>query len=291
MIRDISPSAYDERRRQSSDRGESANLRLIMKTRHGGDNTPNASPAMPPGAGHPTFPSSANGHSYRRSRPQTTHQKAVDVNRKMRVEHIMHQQLLGQHSKIRRRKRREGMSFGYTVMKRIRDMPNDYDTDEERFGMPGGLIPNPGEKEDYGEDALRQKKALDRAIRRLERGDSGLRLNGLTRISARRKRKHEASASNAGQPILKTRRQGAALQRHGALTAVKANTTAAGPQERRGNDEAMHEEGLDALDLDLLGESRDGEHGDEDVEEESGLDDSAGDGEGEGEIEGNEMSE
>ncbi|KAL8874667.1 MAG: hypothetical protein Q9174_000007 [Haloplaca sp. 1 TL-2023] len=301
IIHDVSPGAYDERGRQSGDGGESANLRLIMKTRNGGDNTRNASPAMAPGAAHSTFFSSANGHSYRRSRPQTTHQKAVDVNRKMRVEHIMHQQLLGQHSKIRRQKRRDGLSFGYTAMKRIRDMPNDYDTDEERFGMPGGLGPNPGEKEDYGEEALQQKKALDRAIRRLGRGDSGLRLNGLIRVSARRKRKHEANALNTGQPLPKRRRQGAVLPRHPASTAAKANLTGTEPQGRRQDDEAKHRESLDALDLDLLGETRDDEHGDEDAEEESGLDESEGDGEGDGEGRGegyregevgqNEMSE
>lgn len=284
LMQDISPGVYDDRGRHMSDRGESANIRLIMKPR--GDNTPNASPAMPPGASHPTFPSNANGHSYRRSRPQTTHQKAVDINRKMRVEHIMHQQLVEHHATIRRQKRRRGMSFGYTAMKRIRDMPDDYDTEDDRFGTPGGLVPNLGESEDYGEDALRQKKALDRAIRRLERGDNGLRLNGLIRVNVRRKRKHQRSDSDdelRERAFPRAGKQEDDFRRPLALNEVRLNDRANEQQGRRQGNGTKQEEGLDDLDLDLLGEARDGEHGEEELEEDSGLDDTEG--------EGNELSE
>ncbi|KAL8707910.1 MAG: hypothetical protein Q9220_007130 [cf. Caloplaca sp. 1 TL-2023] len=281
VMHDISPSLYDERGRRSSDRPESTNLRLVLKSR--GNNTPNvSSPAMPPGAGHPTFFTNANGHSYRRSRPQTSHQKAVDINRKMRVEHILHQQLIDLHTDIRRRKQRRGLCLGYMAMKRIRDLPASYDTDDERSHGPGGLMPNPGEREDYGEVALRHKKALDRAVRRLWRDDHAATPKGAISGSLKRKRKN-AKASSAGDP-LEQGFQGPDKPYDappGQLTSAQTRPVL-GPENRNAprpqKGPKQEEEGLDDLDLDLLGENRDGENGEEDLDSGSGLDDTDGEG-------------
>lgn len=278
-VHDLSPNFHDEHGRPTIDRGESTNLRLVLKSR--GSHTVNTSPALPPGAGHPTFSSSANGQTYRRSRPQTSHQKAVDVNRKMRVEHILHQQLVELHRSIRRRKHRRGVSFGFTAMKRIHDLPDDYDTEDDRSGGPGGLVPNPGENEDYGEDALRQKKALDRVMRRLDRGDRGLVSNGL--LKGRLKRKRKAPKLGLEDEQLQgafgeaTKAEDESSRRLMTREVKAASGRRQGEAGGAGN-QAKQEESLDDLDLDLLGESRDEENGGDELEEDSGLDDTEGEG-------------
>ncbi|KAL8953675.1 MAG: hypothetical protein Q9222_000512 [Ikaeria aurantiellina] len=280
VMHDISPTLYDDRGRRSSDRHESTNLRLVLKSR--GDNTPNASsPAMPPGAGHPTFSTNANGYTYRRSRPQTSHQKAVDINRKMRVEHILHQQLIDLHTDIRRRKQRRGLCLGYTAMKRIRDLPANYDTDDERSQGPGGLMPNPGEKEDYGEVALRHKKALDRAVRRLWRDDHVATPRGAISGNLKRKRKN-AKASPAGE-ALDQGFQGSHRPYDAPPARLASAQTRPVVSPENGNASrppigTKQEEGLDDLDLDLLGENREGEDGVEDLDSGSGINDTDGDG-------------
>ncbi|KAL8706467.1 MAG: hypothetical protein Q9201_000522 [Fulgogasparrea decipioides] len=275
MKHDISLGLHDDRGRHFPDRAESTNLRLVMKSR--GDNT--SSPAMPPGASHPTFPSSANGHTYRRSRPQTSHQKAVDDNRKARIKHIMHRQLLGLHKAIRRQNQRSGISSGYTAMKRIRDMPDDYDTDDEPSGGPGGLVPKPGENEDFGEGALRQKKALDRAIRRLNRGDRGLVFNGVPREHPKRRRKMQKGGFDDMQHEVAFGRPSKHeddFPRPMASAEIKPAIDSRPWEGGQQGNGPKQEEGLDDLDLDLLGESRDNENGEEDVDADSGLDDTEG---------------
>lgn len=284
VMHNISPGVDDDRKYPPSDRYEPANIRLMLKAR--GDNTPNISPAMPPGVGHPTFPSNSSAYSYRRSRPQTSHQKAVDINRKLRVEHILHQQLIQVHGDIRRLKKWRGESCGYTAMQRIYSLPSDYDTDDERW-VPGGLVQGPGEDDDYGEDVLRHKKALDRAARRLERDANGVVFNGVVRYHEKRKRKQEKIGSDdlPHQGEFKRPRK----REDGAPGRLESNEMRPGDgirqrdgQQRQGNG-LKHEDTLDDLDLDLLGESRDDENGEGDLEEESGLDDT--------EAEGDEMSE
>lgn len=285
-VHDISPGAQADTKHTFSDRAEPANIRLVLKSR--GDNTTNASTAMPPGANHPTFPSNANGHGYRRSRPQTSHQKAVDINRKMRVEHILHQQLHRVHASIRKRKRRKGTSFVFAAMKRIYELPDGYDTEGERSWGPGGLVPGPGEKEAYGEDALRHKKALDRAIRRLERDDNGASMNGVVREgNPKRKAKQRSGGSDDRQSEPGVGMAGKGEEgylKQPKSSQIRAEDEAQQHEEGGRGDGLKPEEGLDDLDLDLLGESRDEENGDEDVEdvEDSGLDDTEGEGEGEG---------
>ncbi|KAI4278507.1 MAG: hypothetical protein LQ337_000936 [Flavoplaca oasis] len=276
MMHDISPAVQND----TSERVEPANIRLVLKSH--GDNTANAAPAMPPGANHPTFSSNANGHGYRRSRPQTSHQKAVDINRKMRVEHILHQQLRRVHASTRKRKQRRGSSLVFAAMKRIYELPDGYDTEDEGSWGPGGLVPGPREKEDYGEDALRHKKTLDRAVRRLQRDDNGASTNGVLReANLKRKAKQRNTDFDSGQ----LEHEGGMTYKHGEsyLEQKKSHSMRPGAEvqqreEGRQGNGLKPEEGLDDLDLDLLGEGRDEENGEEDVED--SLDDTEGEGDG-----------
>lgn len=285
-VHDISPSVHDDRRYPLTDRHEpSSNVRLVLKAR---DNNPQSiSPALPPGVGHPTFLSNSNAYSYRRSRPQTSHQKAVDINRKMRVEHILHQQLTDVHKEIRRQKEWTGESLGYSAMRRIYDLPGEYDSDDERWGGPGGLVQGQGEDDDYGEDALRLKKALDRAARRLERDANGLVFNGVVRWHGKRKRKQEKRQSDdpPQQGVFKRpRKREDEPPRPLRMSDTRPDEGARQQQGgRRQANGLKQEESLDDLDLDLLGESRDDENGEGELEDESGQFDSEG--------EGDEMSE
>ena len=62
-------------------------------------------------------------------------------------------------------------------MSRIIDLPDDYDTGDETSNGPGGLVPTGDEELDWGADAQRFRKAIRRAVRRLNR-DEGGRANG-----------------------------------------------------------------------------------------------------------------
>ena len=138
----------------------------VFKTRM--DQRPDASTPAPPGISHPILHAGNSNGVKRQRRPTlTSHQKAVNINRKMRIEHILHRQLLSHHSSIRERKKKDSSSFGFMAMKRIKDLPDGYDTDDEQAWGPGGLVPNPDEMEDFGEEALRQTKSIDRTVRRL----------------------------------------------------------------------------------------------------------------------------
>ena len=238
--------------------------RLVLKTRM--DHVPDSSSPAPPGSGHPILQASnTNGLSQRRPRPETSHQKAVNINRKMRIDHILHKKLGSEHSKMRKRKRKESSSAGFTAMKRIQELPDDYNTEDEHAWGPGGLMPNPGEDEDYGEEALRQKKAVDRAVRRLAREDNGLPLNGLIKGYQKRKRKAEGYTGDEGP-----------LER---ATAKRSRSNGShGMRPERSHDGDSHEEALDDLDLDLLGESRDDDHLEDEMDYDSGIDESEGEG-------------
>ena len=245
---------------------EPVNLqRIIFKTR--GDHMPILSPAAPPGLSHPILHTgNANNASQRRPRPETSHQKAVNINRKMRIDHILHKQITMEHNIVRRRKRGETSSFGFTAMKRIRDLPDDYDTEDERSERtwgPGGLLPNPDESEDFGEEAVSQKKAIDRAIRRLARDEVGGPLEGLIKGYRRRKMRTKDYAEDEETAERMSRKRLKHIDHQG-------------KRMERSRDGERHEEGLDDLDLDLLGESRDD---DQMTDEDSGMEDSEGEGE------------
>lgn len=266
----------------------------VFKTRM--DQRPDPSTPAPPGISHPILHAgNANGAiSQRRPRPETSHQKAVNINRKMRIEHILHRQLLSHHSSIRKRKKKDSSSFGFTAMKRIKDLPDGYDTDDELAWGPGGLVPNPDELEDFGEEALRQRKSIDRAVRRLIRDDNGGPLDGLVKGYRKRKRKAPdgyptvgssggAGASGGGAAGgAGGRGRGEGDERGARKRSKHRNNHRDGrdraPSRRERSEGERRDEGLDDLDLDLLGESRDDDHED-DMDEESGMEiDSDGEG-------------
>ncbi|MCJ1305478.1 hypothetical protein MMC08_008292 [Hypocenomyce scalaris] len=238
--------------------------RIILKTKM--DQIPNSSSPAPPGAAHPILHTinNTNGVNQRRPRPETSHQKAVNLNRTMRMNHILHNQLGIEHERIRKKKKNESSSFGFLAMKRIIYLPDGYDSEDEHSYGPGGLVPNPGEEEDYGEEALRGKKHLDRAVRRLDREAHGGPLRGLVKSFQKRKKARYESGDEEDQG-----------QRRYSVKASKTNGSAShGMQAGHRRDRASHEEGLDDLDLDLLGESREDDQVDEDMEDgESGMED------------------
>lgn len=234
--------------------------RLILKTKM--ENAPDSSSPAPPGsAQHPVLhPRLTYGFHHRRSRPETSHQKAVNINRKMRIENIIHKKLVTEQKRVRREKRQETSTYGFRAMSRIINLPEDYDTEDEGSWGPGGLVPNPNEQEDYGGEALRHKKVVDRAIRRLAREGQTGSLTGLGQSLNPRKRKSREYDDN-------DRREGNRNQKRSKSSGGQGLRPTGECQ-----DKGSQEDGLDDLDLDLLGESRD-EHGEEDMDDESGADD------------------
>lgn len=233
--------------------------RLILKT----SKMESSSPA-PPGIGHPVFHPTSTGASHqRRSRPETSHQKAVNQNRKMRIDNILHKRLVTLHRGLRRRKRLETSTSVYNALSRIIDLPEDYDTDAERAWGPGGLVPNPGEESDYGGEALVHKKVVERAQRRLVRAgaaDSMLRAGGNPQIRRRKSDMNNARDEVYGMSL--SRADGKGGEDH-VMRRVRRN----------GND-VGEDEPLDDLDLDLLGEGRGEEQAEDDSMEDSGMDES-----------------
>ena len=236
--------------------------RLILKTSKV-DHAHESSPPVPPGSGHPVFhPTSSSTTHQRRSRPETSHQRAVNMNRKMRIDSILHKKLTRLHSQVRRRKREQTSTSVYTAMSRITDLPEDYDTEDESAWGPGGLVPNRDEENDYGGEALRHKKVIDRALRRLARDDRGGRLSDLSYSLHGGKRK---SGANARTEALETRYSRAQNNRQDGQR----------PQHVDGSgDQATHGGALDDLDLDLLGEGREGDRAEDESNEDSGMDES-----------------
>ena len=236
--------------------------RLIFKTRM--DHRPDSSTPAPPGMGHPILHTGIpNGVSQRRPRPETSHQKAVNINRKMRIDHILHKQMVSTHESIRSQKKRMRSSFGFMAMKRIKYLPENYDTDHEQAWGPGGLVPNPDERDDFGEEALRQKKSLDRAMRRMLRDEVGSPLKGLAKGYQKRKNK-----------VVDLRYRGESRSRK--RSKIRSDHGLRADPSRNENGEGR-EECLDDLDLDLLGESRDDDLMDDEPEEDSAMEDSDGD--------------
>ena len=230
--------------------------RLVLKTRI----EPHSSSPVPPGSGHPILYSAiSNGLNSRRSRPETSHQKAVNMNRKMRIDHILHKQILAEHEEARRVKKKINSSFGMRVMKRVRTLPDMYDTEDEQHSWgPGGLMPNPNEAEDFGEEALAYKKAIDRALRRLYREEHRGSLGGVVEGYRKRKRKLRGYGDDEERDVRSRKRK-----RDGSRQAVRADQS-------RG--EEKPDDDLDDLDRALLGEG-----GDDDPDEEESDDSEEGD--------------
>lgn len=236
--------------------------RLILKTSKMDHGHESSSP-VPPGPGHPVFhPTSSTSSHPRRSRPETSHQKAVNINRKMRIDSILHKKLTKVHSQVRRRKRQETSTSVYTAMSRIIDLPENYDTEDDDSWGPGGLVPNPGEEKDYGGEALKHKKVIDRTSRRLEREDQGSRSASLREGLLDQVIKPEV---NCKADVLKMRR----------LANAKAKEETQGTQHRVGRrGRSGQGEVLDDLDLDLLGEGREEDRVEDESNEDSGMDES-----------------
>ena len=180
-------SRDDLGQREKGGRQSGARLKA-EKTEHGLDS---ASPA-PYASDYPflsTMPATT-PHT-RRNRPETSHQKAVTHNRRMRIEKILHENLRREQQDAMNQNEASTSTFIYRAMNRISDLPNGYDTDDEDSWGPGGLLPNPGrqEREDFGGEALRYKKVYDRAVRRLDRLDSRG-LNGVNGATQRNQGPH-----------------------------------------------------------------------------------------------------
>ena len=229
--------------------------RLVLKTRM----DPHSSSPVPPGSGHPILYSAAsNGMSSRRPRPETSHQKAVNINRKMRIDHILHKQILAEHDEARREKRKANSSFGMMVMKRVRNLPDMYDTEDEYLWGPGGLMPNPNEAEDFGEEALAYKKAIDRAMRRLYREENRGALGGMLEGYRKRKRKSRGYPEDEEKDGRSRKRR-----RDGSRQGMRAD---------RSRDEEKPDDDLDDLDRALLGEGGDDDQDEEDSDDSEGED-------------------
>ena len=228
-----------------------SNPRPVLKTRV--ESFPHSSSPAPPGSGHPILHSSGtNGMGSRRQRPETSHQKAVNMNRRMRVDHILHKQIAIKFNEARRKKKAGNSSFGLMVMNRVKDLPDMYDTEEEGSWGPGGLVPNLGEIEDFGEEAVAYRKAIDRAVRRLYREETGGTLSRLAnnyRKGKRRPRGYDVDEEKQPRSKKRRREDGSHVP-----------------------DGVRSEEALDDLDRDLLGEGRDED--DEMMDEDSRSDDS-----------------
>jgi hypothetical protein len=115
----------------------------------------------------------ASGGHGRRARPETSHQKAVILNRKMRIESILYKKLVKVQGDRRRAKRKEKINQIYRAMSRILTLPDEYDSEGEGTQGVGGLIPDAArELEDFGSEALTHRKVLDRGARRLARDET-----------------------------------------------------------------------------------------------------------------------
>lgn len=229
---------------------ESSNSqRLTLKTKL--DQTMRSSPPLPLGSAHPILSAVSNGH--RRPRPETSHQRAVNMNRKQRIDHILHRQMVSHQLQVRRHKRRNSSSFGMMIMNRVKDLPDSYDTDDESSWGPGGLVANKHEMDDYGAESVKYKKVIDRALRRLLRAEN-VQADG-KQIRGYRKRKRKSQDYED---------EGMGQGPYERPSPVKHRHHSNGTKPRKGTDYGHQ---LDELDLALLGEN--------DVE--SGSEDSDGD--------------
>ncbi|MCJ1350470.1 MAG: hypothetical protein MMC33_000451 [Icmadophila ericetorum] len=259
--RKLGPRSENNTTRQDFER-QPPTGRLILKTRPD-HSTESTSPA-PPGFAHPVLhPNSTTNTQHRRARPETSHQRAVNKNRKMRIDNILHKKITATHTEVRRKKRENTSTYGYRAMTRIVNLPEDYDTEDENSWGPGGLVPNLNELEDYGGEALKHKSILERAVRRLSRDpQSSNALDGLTQsLQTRINRGRVEENGTIAMDRLGSQRTQVNEENSPRPTKTKAS---------RKTNEAQAD-GLDDLDLDILGE-RHGEPGGDEMDEDSRSD-------------------
>ena len=218
--------------------------RLVLKTR--ADATADLSSPLTYTPGHP---------APRRSRQETSYQRAVNHNRRQHVDHILHRQLRSYQKQMRRDKKETRSSFGMMIMNRLKDLPDMYDTDDEHHAWgPGGLLPNLQAEDDFGGESLRCKKVVDRAIRRLSRSGGGKAAASLVKNYQTNGQKYGKGANPRGTRTTNVRKP---------ASAPRGNI--------RSRSERKKEEHLDDLDLELLGDKED------EQDEDSVLDESDGD--------------
>ena len=183
----------------------------------------------------------------------------------MRIDRILFEKLAMEHRRVRATRKKQGRTGIFRAMRRIRNLPDNYDTEDEDAWGPGGLFPEREELEDYGEEATYAKKVLDRAVRRLTRELNEGTVDGSKREHRKRKRKPENVPTNDDQ-------YGFTARKRSRFNDDYPSSRGRGP----GRNQAA-EEGLDDLDLDLLGESREEEQQEAETEGESGGEAESGD--------------
>lgn len=116
-----------------------------------------------------------NGSSAATKRPKTdtAHTKAVAAYRKARMEKVLRRQLHAHQARVRKARVTGDRSLGMMLMNRIRDLDDTYDTEDEKSWGPGGLVPNSQDLDDFGEEAARHHKSINRLLRRLYRQEEG----------------------------------------------------------------------------------------------------------------------
>ncbi|RDW57935.1 putative INO80 chromatin remodeling complex (Ies1) [Aspergillus mulundensis] len=147
--------------------------RIVLRTK--AERTPDAASPAPPGSGHPVlnrFVTEASPHhsgSSRRPRPLTQHQLAVERNRRQRIEYILAKRKADAYRLLRAERMIETSFARYGRL--LHNLPDGYDTDDDKSWGKGGLLPNPEEEEDFGECASFYLSVIRKAARRLDRWD------------------------------------------------------------------------------------------------------------------------
>ncbi|KAL2867966.1 putative INO80 chromatin remodeling complex (Ies1) [Aspergillus lucknowensis] len=147
--------------------------RLVLKTK--AEQTPDAASPAPPGSGHPvlnrfiTEASPNHQGSSRRPRPLTQHQLAVERNRRQRIEYILAKRKSDAYRVLRQKRENEIPFARYGRL--LQNLPDGYDTDDEKSWGKAGILPNPEEEEDFGECASYFLSVIRKASRRLDRWD------------------------------------------------------------------------------------------------------------------------
>lgn len=187
------------KRETSTTRGPRITLKMRLDP-----NQESASP-VPPGNGHPILnqyaDSDGNGTprapGSRRPRPPTQHQIALEKYRRSKIDRLLAEQKAVVYAQMRAKREAEDPIM--RAARRIAALPDDYDSESENSWGKGGLVPNLGEEEDYGEEANFWMRVLQRAMRRTQRWED-LRETGHTtaEIAAAEAAKKAAEDEAAG---------------------------------------------------------------------------------------------
>lgn len=225
--------------------------RLVLKASKNDRNVDSSSPI------HSAAPNSVTPHT-RRARPETSHQRAVNMNRRMRIDNILYKSMVTDQNKVLKRRKKNTSTKTYLAMSRIYDLPDDYDTEDEGGWGPGGLVPDPRhEEEDYGGEATRVKKVIERAIRRVGREEGG-----------------EGGGKSLTDGIFGTSKSKRKAEKAGLC--IGGSEGPRGRKRHAQNDVENQGEVLDDLDLELLGEGGAGQDEGESGDSEDGDSDDVG---------------